>query len=227
EVSSCFRGSVAIADFSSPVGSTFSARVFSTPSDIAWLMVRRVSSSSASRTSSSMPLRNSFASLRPVRSSCAPVRIAFGSSLGPSTRRATTTRMAICDQLRSNMTRSRRPAPAYRRRVSAGGFILAADIGLDGLVAARLARLGLILQALFEGGDALAHILHQLRDLAPAAENQQHHCQKDEQVPNAERSHPDLLETQAPRLRADYGKKPSRPQRTLCGVVGRRNKAES
>src|SRR5262249_20255696 len=68
---------------------------------------------------------------------------------------------------------------------------------------------------------------HQLRDLAPAAENQQHHCQKDEQVPNAERSHPDLLETQAPRLRADYGKKPSRPQRTLCGVVGRRNKAES
>src|SRR5271169_5241005 len=180
------RGSASIAALISPEGSTCLAIVFSTPSDMACWMERRVSSSSASRTSSSTPLRNSPAILRAWRRSEAPVRMALGNSLGPSTSKATTSRMAICDQLRSNM----KDVPADG---SAGGFVLAAQIGLDGLVVA-LGGLGFFLHALLEGRDALAQILHQIGNLAAPPEDDEDDQKQDKPVPDAKRSHAGLLE---------------------------------
>ena len=56
-----------------------------------------------------------------------------------------------------------------------------------GLLAVRCALL--FLQALFEGIDAGAHVLHELGDLAAAAEQQQHDGQHDQPMPNAKASH--------------------------------------
>src|SRR3546814_441961 len=47
----------------------------------------------------------------------------------------------------------------------------------------------LIFQALLEGVDALTHVTHQLRNLAAAAEQDQHNGQHDEPVPDTKTSH--------------------------------------
>src|SRR6476659_9257809 len=55
-----------------------------------------------------------------------------------------------------------------------------------GLVGGRLV---IVLHALLEGLDALRDVTHQVGDLA-AAEQQQDHCDHDDPVPNAKRTHP-------------------------------------
>src|SRR3546814_336823 len=47
----------------------------------------------------------------------------------------------------------------------------------------------LFFQALLEGVDALTHVTHQLRNLAAAAEQDQHNGQHDEPVPDTKTSH--------------------------------------
>src|SRR5262249_56256611 len=86
----------------SPVGSI----VFSISRlRLIWLaerMASRASSSSASRKIWSMPLWNSAASRRPLRTQKATARIAFGRAFGPITTRATTAIIAISDHPISN-----------------------------------------------------------------------------------------------------------------------------
>ena len=51
-----------------------------------------------------------------------------------------------------------------------------------------------VLHALLEGLDALRDVAHQVRNLAPA-EQQQDDCDHDDPVPNAKRTHPATLQT--------------------------------
>src|SRR5512145_2446391 len=185
----------------SPVGSM----VLSTArSRFIWLALRiasRASSSSASRTSWSMPLWNSEASLRALRTQKATVFIAFGKSFGPITTRATSAMTAISDQPISSITAPEGAGPlepaAWKAADASAldGFLpLGRGRGLAALQAGGIGVLGLrpaflLLEAPFEGVDPHAHILHELRDLAAAAEQQQNHGQHDQPSPNAKTSH--------------------------------------
>src|SRR6266702_1932646 len=134
-----------------------------------------------------------------------------GNSLGPMATRATTPMRTNSLQPMSNMTSSvhakPRSAQSLTRRIGAatrvsrapGSDGLAADVGSRrgrrGRVLDGLGRLGLVgdlvvvLHALLEGLDALRHVAHEIRNLA-AAEHQTDHCDHQDPVPNAKRTHP-------------------------------------
>src|SRR5258708_33794355 len=57
-----------------------------------------------------------------------------------------------------------------------------------------------VLHAFLEGLDALRDIAHQVRNLA-AAEQQQDHCDHDDPVPNAKRTHPATLQKETAGIR--------------------------
>jgi hypothetical protein len=66
--------------------------------------------------------------------------------------------------------------------------------------------LGIVLHALLEGLDALRDVAHQVRNLA-ATEQQQDHCDHDDPVPNAKRTHPATLQKRDGRLPAKLWRK--------------------
>src|ERR1700748_2127022 len=119
----------------------------------------RSSSSSAWRAISSKLLRNSPAMARALPAHLPAMCIRRGKSFGPTMISAAASRMTMWLQLnRSNIA-----------RFSDRGLVLVADLGVD--------HLGVFLvvlrQALLEAVDALAEVAHKVRDLAPAAEQDQ------------------------------------------------------
>src|SRR3546814_2162543 len=75
--------------------------------------------------------------------------------------------------------------------LAAGGLVLGLVIRLQraGFAFGGGLVLLVLLQAALEGGDALAHVAHQFRDLATAPEKDEHDREHDQPVPNAEATH--------------------------------------
>src|SRR4051812_37900645 len=167
---------------------------------------------------------NSAAILRALPIHCPTMRSTPGSSFGPMAIRATTpirtSSLPPMSNMRSSVHASRsRPNPSRAgsgplpaSRVLSGSDGLAADVGSGrgrrGIVFEGLRRLRLVgdlvvvLHTLFEGLDALRHVAHQIRNLA-AAEQQQDHCDHQDPVPNAKRTHPATLQTRLAGVPAD------------------------
>src|SRR6185503_7121978 len=169
------------------------------------------SCSSASRSASwnwpwnSPAMRRTLFMVRPT------VRSTAGNSLGPITMSAMTPMTTSSPQPMSNMDQPTPAAAAGFARFKAaaklsGANALGAPLGLGlcrraGRMVDALGRLGFrrfffLGHALFEGLDALREVAHQRRDFSAPAEQDHHHQQHDDPMPDTKGTH-------RPTLRSD------------------------
>src|SRR5690606_14033120 len=127
---------------------------------------------SASRKASSNCLRKSPAITRSFAVVRPKLRKTLGKSFGPTTTISTIAMTRISDQPKSNIVQH---SERRRRHLRLACLLLGITLLLVGAMLDRLGLVGIVGHSLAEVLYALGHVAHQLRNLAPAEQEQHHH----------------------------------------------------